>query len=145
MDGMETVPLRFNYRSGQEIIEASEVALGEERRYEAKAGYSGTIHFYKFPKGLEEQAEQMVKVLIPGALGRRKGRTLGDIAVLYVDKNDGDVIEAQVNAAGMQFIRVDRGAPLSQDEVHSLARRVRWRQAKRHAAFVLAAVTMAAF
>jgi len=111
MEGMETVPLRFNYRSGQEIVEASEVALGEERGYEAKAGYAGTIHFYKFPKGLEEQAEQIVKVLIPGALQRRKGRTLGDIAVLYVDKNDGDVIEGQVSAAEMQFIRVDRGAP----------------------------------
>jgi DNA helicase-2/ATP-dependent DNA helicase PcrA len=30
-----------------------------------------------------------------------------------MDKNDGDVIESAVQAAGMKFIRVDRGAPYS--------------------------------
>lgn len=111
MDGMETVPLRFNYRSGQAIVDASELALGEKRGYEAKAGYAGTIDFYKCPNGLEEQAERIVKTLIPAALGRRPGRSLGDIAVLYLDRNDGDTIEMQVKAAGIQFIRLDRGAP----------------------------------
>lgn len=111
MKGIETVPLRFNYRCGQEIVDASEVALGEERGYEAKAGYAGTIDFYKCRDGLEQQAEQIAAKLIPEALVRRKGRTLGDVAVLYIDKNDGDVIEEKVTDAGMQFIRMDRGAP----------------------------------
>jgi DNA helicase-2/ATP-dependent DNA helicase PcrA len=111
MDGIEKVPLRFNYRSGQEIVEASEAALGEVRGYKAQAGYAGTIDFYKCPDGLEAQAQKIANTLIPDALKRRQGRTLGDIAVLYVDKNDGDVIETQVTAAEMKFIRLDRGAP----------------------------------
>jgi DNA helicase-2/ATP-dependent DNA helicase PcrA len=45
LEGIEAVPLRFNYRSGQAIVDASEVALGEERGYEAKAGYAGTIDY----------------------------------------------------------------------------------------------------
>jgi len=111
MDGIEKVPLRFNYRSGKEIVEASEAALGEVRGYKAQAGYAGTIDFHKCPDGLEAQAQKIANTLIPDALKRRQGRTLGDIAVLYVDKNDGDVIETQVTAAEMKFIRLDRGAP----------------------------------
>jgi DNA helicase-2/ATP-dependent DNA helicase PcrA len=111
MDGVETVRLRFNYRSGQEIVAASEVALGEVRNYKAQAGYAGTVHFHKYPDGLGQQAEAIAKSLIPDVLKRRAGRTLGDIAVLYIDRNDGDVIEGQVAAAGMKFVRLDRGAP----------------------------------
>ena len=108
---VEGVHLRFNYRSGQRIIDASEVALGEKRGYESKAGYAGTINFYKCPEGLPQQAQRICKEIIPGALKRREGRKLGGIAVLYLDKNDGDVIEEAVRAASMEFIRVDRGAP----------------------------------
>jgi DNA helicase-2/ATP-dependent DNA helicase PcrA len=93
MNGIETVPLRFNYRSGQEIIDASAVALGEDRGYQAKAGYAGTIHFYKCPQGPEQQARHIAQKLVPDALGRKVGRSLGDIAVLYVDRNYGDIIE----------------------------------------------------
>lgn len=109
--GVELVRLPFNYRSGQRIIDASEIALGEKRGYESKGGHAGTISFYKCPEGLAQQAERICTEIIPAALERREGRTLGDVAVLYMDRNDGDVIESAVQAAGMKFIRVDRGAP----------------------------------
>ena len=38
---------------------------------------------------------------------------MGDIAVLYLDRNDGDVIAEQVDRCGIKFLRIDRGAPYS--------------------------------
>src|ERR1022692_1502727 len=109
---VESVQLRFNYRSGQRIIDASEVALGEKRGYESKGGQTtGTISFYKYPEGLAQQAKGICEKVIPGAVMRREGRKVGDIAVLYLDKNDGDVIEEAVRTAGTKFVRIDRGAP----------------------------------
>lgn len=108
--GIERVQLRFNYRSGQTIIDASEVALGEKRGYVSKDGSKGTIDFYKCPEGLEQQAERICTEVIPGALRRREGRNLGDVAVLYLNKYDGDVIETAAQNAGMQCIRMDQGA-----------------------------------
>lgn len=111
MNGIERVQLRFNYRTGQTIIDASEVALGETRGYKSHEDRKGTINFYKCPQGLAEQAERICISIIPEALKRREKRELGDVAVLYLDRNDGDVIEAAVRNAGMKFIRMDKGGP----------------------------------
>ena len=110
MKGVESVQLRFNYRSGQTIIDASEVALGEKRGYTSKGESAGTINFYKYPDGMEQQAKQICDEIVPAALKRREGRKLGDVAVLYFDRYDGDLIEAAAQNAGMQFVRTDRGA-----------------------------------
>jgi superfamily I DNA/RNA helicase len=109
--GFEVVPLRFNYRSGKTIVRAAEAALGEERDYEAKGGYEGTIDFYECPNGVEEQARLICSSIIPEALKRREGRTLGEVAVLYLDKNDGSVIAEVAQAYGYKFVRIDQGAP----------------------------------
>lgn len=111
MEGVESIRLRFNYRCGKTIIDASQAALGEDRDYEAKVEHAGTIDFYECPGGLEEQAQRICHSILPEALRRRANRTLGDMAVLYLDKNDGDVIAEKVSASGMKFIRIDQGAP----------------------------------
>lgn len=120
MEGVEAVRLQFNYRSGKTIVDASQVALGENRGYEAKGDCVGTVDFYECPGGLEEQAERICTTILPDALSRRPRRTLGDMAVLYLDKNDGDVIAERVTRSGMRFIRIDRGAPYSKTPL------VRW-------------------
>jgi len=109
-EGIERVQLRFNYRCGQTIIDASEVALGEKRGYTAKGGSAGTINFYKCSDGPEQQAALICNKLIPLALERHSAKNLGSIAVLYPDRHDGNFIEDAVRNAGMQFIRNDRGA-----------------------------------
>jgi DNA helicase-2/ATP-dependent DNA helicase PcrA len=111
MDGVEAVRLPFNYRSGKTIVDASLVALGEKRGYTAKSNHQSTIDFYPCPNGLEEQADLICTTLIPEALGRRDGRELSDVAVLYLNKNDGDVIETAAKQAGLKVIRTDKGAP----------------------------------
>ncbi len=109
--GVEPIRLRFNYRSGSTIVYASEAALGEKRGYEAVSGYAGTIDFHKCPEGIREQAELICGVIIPSALSNRSGRHVGDIAVLYSSKYDGDVIAEQADLHQIKYIRIDKGAP----------------------------------
>jgi DNA helicase-2/ATP-dependent DNA helicase PcrA len=111
MPDIERVQLRFNYRTGQTIIDASEAALGEARGYRASGDRKGTINFYKCPEGLAQQAADICTKIIPAALIRRDKRALGDVAVLYLDRNDGDVIEEAARKTGMKFVRMDKGGP----------------------------------
>jgi len=109
---VERVQLRLNYRCGTTIIRASMVALGEERNYGTPDGADqGTVDLYEHPEGLIQQADRICLELIPTILERRPGCTLGDIAVLYLDKNDGDVIAAAADRSGLDYLRVDRNAP----------------------------------
>lgn len=107
---VEPVRLQFNYRSGKTIVDASEIALGEERGYTAKGKTKGTIDFYEYADGPEAQALAICEEIIPEALARKKDRKLGDIAVLYLTKNDGDFIAAAAEKAGFQYVRIDQGA-----------------------------------
>lgn len=108
---VESVRLPFNYRSGPTIVRASEIALGEERGYQARGAGAGTVDFHERPEGLEDQAEYICRALIPTVVARIDGLQLGDIAVLYLDKNDGDVIARKAAEQGFPTIRIDRGAP----------------------------------
>lgn len=112
MPKVEKVHLKFNYRSGQRLIDASEAALGEPRGYKTRSqDRRGTVNFYKHPDGLAQQAKEICGHIIPAALARKDGRSVGDVAVLYLDRNDGNVIEEAVRAAGIKFIRMDKGGP----------------------------------
>jgi DNA helicase-2/ATP-dependent DNA helicase PcrA len=109
--GVESVRLPFNYRSGPTIVRASEIALGEQRGYEARGAGMGTVDFHDRPAGLEDQAGYICGELIPEILARIENARVGDIAVLYLDKNDGDVIARKAAEYGFPTIRIDRGAP----------------------------------
>jgi DNA helicase-2/ATP-dependent DNA helicase PcrA len=111
MEQVESVRLRFNYRSGKTIIDASEAILGESRAYEARSIHKGTIDFYECPLGLQEQAEMICNSIIPEALSREPSLTLADIAVLYLDRYDGDVIAGAAERATLKFVRIDQGSP----------------------------------
>ena len=112
-DGVEDVRLRINYRCGTTIVRASEMVLGlEYGQFHSPADApEGTIDFHLCPDGIKEQAEEICTEIIPAALKRKEGRKLGDIAVLYLDRNDGDVIAEAAKNAGFEFIRIDRNAP----------------------------------
>jgi DNA helicase-2/ATP-dependent DNA helicase PcrA len=110
-DGIETVPLRFNYRCGSTIIQASKAALGEDRDFKSWQDEPGTVYFHHCPGGIGDQAKLICESIISDALKRRSGRQLGDVAVLYLDKNDGNIIAGVVEEAGWKFIRVDQNNP----------------------------------
>ena len=108
---VQSVHLPFNYRSGPTIVRASEIALGEARGYQARGAHAGTVDFHERPAGLEDQALYICGGLIPDALARVAGLRLGEIAVLYLNKNDGDVIAGATRQHGLPTMRIDKGAP----------------------------------
>lgn len=108
---VEKVHLRLNYRSRSNIVSASEVALGERRGYEAVSGEGGIIDFHKCEDGLSHQVRHACEQLIPTMLASGVARNLGEIAILYREKKQGDVAAEIAGNAGFQFIRVDANAP----------------------------------
>ena len=110
-DDVQTTQLRLNYRCGSAIIEASEAALGEQRGFQSSRDEPGAVFFHERPEGLEDQAEFICRELIPEALKRSPRRKLGDVAILYLDKNDGNIIARAVGTTEWQFIRVDGNNP----------------------------------
>lgn len=108
---VESVRLRLNYRSRSSIVAASEVVLGEERGYVSASGDGGLIDFHECPGGLQDQAATVCRKLIPDAIGRGAARNLGQVAVLYQDKNVGDVISDSASECGLEYLRIDRNGP----------------------------------
>jgi DNA helicase-2/ATP-dependent DNA helicase PcrA len=106
------VNLPFNYRSAPEIVAAGQAVLGEDRGYSATTAKKGIVDIHYFENGLEEQANAIVEEMIPAALGRDKKRKLGDIAVVYTDFYDGNIVSGFAASAGLEFVRIDSGAPI---------------------------------
>jgi len=111
------VELKLNYRCGPTIIQASEVALGEQRDFESGIDEEGTLDIHLCSQGVSHQATHICESIIPNALARREERQLGDVAVLYRDRYDGDVIATAVERAGWDFIRIDQGNPYPRSPV----------------------------
>lgn len=105
-----SVTLQLNYRSRQHIISASEIALGETRGYRSVNSDKGVIEFYHCKDGPKHQAEFISATLVPDFLKRGIARSLGEIAVLYRTKGEGDAIAEQVAAHGLNYVRIDGNA-----------------------------------
>lgn len=108
---VEPTKLRFNYRSGNLIVNASRHFIGSNIDYTAHNGYSGSIDFHRRPRGISEQAEFICKELIPEIQNRRPDVKLGQIAILYRSKNEGDIISREATNSDIPFVRFDTGAP----------------------------------
>ena len=107
---VESVTLQLNYRSRQSLISASEFALGANRGYKSVNKEKGVVEFHQCDDGLEHQAKHIVTNIIPTVLENGIASSLGEIAVLYCTKGEGDVIDEQTALASLDFIRVDGNA-----------------------------------
>lgn len=106
-----TVRLKLNYRSGDRIVAASRVALGEERGYEAAdAATQGAVFVHPMGGSYDQQAARMVGDLLPQALARHPGLCYRDVAVLYPAAWIGDAVARAAHAAGIAFVRTDGNA-----------------------------------
>lgn len=121
-DDVTSVTLPFNYRSAPEIVAAGEVTIGEPRGYTAKNKSKGIVDFHYFENGLEEQVDAIINDLLPAALEREGKRRLGDVAIIYTDYNDGNLVSRVAGEAGLEFVRIDSGAPIPATPI------VRWLQ-----------------
>ena len=109
---VQRVRLEVNYRSAEEIVQASERALGEVRGYRASnPDRPACLELVECPEGLVQQATHAIANIIPAALAGKPGRQLGDIAILYRNAGIGEAVAHAAAEAGLDFIRVDNAAP----------------------------------
>jgi DNA helicase II / ATP-dependent DNA helicase PcrA len=107
--GIKLISLPFNYRCGTEIIEVSNAALGEERSYKAPEGTAkGTISFDPVDGDISDQAKYVMKDLIPKICAN--GVKIEQIAVLYRNYNEGNILANAANTEGVAFVRADSKA-----------------------------------
>jgi superfamily I DNA/RNA helicase len=110
-EDVQTVRLRFNYRSGTKIVAASEYALGEARGYKARADApEGTIYFHARHGDYDQQAAALFNKVLPQVRHRNPELHLGDIAVLYPAAWIGDAVAKAAAADGVGVIRSDTNA-----------------------------------
>ena len=111
-EDVKRVQLQLNYRSASRIVSASEMVLGEARGYQSNdPDRQAVIAFVECEDGLEGQAEHAVSEIIPTALAAKPDRSRGDIAILYRDYRAGNIVAGAVEAAAIDFVRVDTAAP----------------------------------
>lgn len=110
-EDVETVRLRLNYRSGNRIVTASGVALGEERDYEAAdVAAQGAVLIHPLGGAYEQQATRLVGDLLPQALARHPRLHYRDVAVVYPAAWIGDAVANAAQAAGIPIVRTDGNA-----------------------------------
>ena len=102
--GVMQVQLDMNYRSAQEIIDSSQVALAVSppRNYEsARKGASGELRFVECPSGIGEQARSIANHVIPTL--EKEGVARGQIAILYIDRADAKILTEALEEGGIKF------------------------------------------
>lgn len=110
-EDVETVRLRLNYRSGNRIVAASRVALGEERDYEAAdAAAQGMVFIHPLGGSYEQQAVRLVQELLPQVLERHPQLGYRDLAVLYPAAWIGNAVADAAEAASIPIVRSDGNA-----------------------------------
>lgn len=106
-DDVQPVKLRLNYRSARSIVEASKIALSEERDYEAHRDGEGIISFHELVGSFKAQAEFIAKDLVPSLLSRQRS---GEIAVLFPRRFEGNDLEVAIQSAGIDYVRLGANA-----------------------------------
>lgn len=109
---VKTIRLQVNYRSGTGIIQVAQRALGKDRGYaSSEPDRPVSVQVHEREGGLQDQAEYAMQTLVPAAVAAKEGRQLGDIAVLYRNRNVGDVAAIEAVKAKYPFVRIDNAAP----------------------------------
>ncbi len=103
------VKLRLNYRCAKDIVKGSLGLLADGADYEAHSNESGAIYEHECTGGPSDQVGHVFEKIVPDI--RSRGFALGRIAILYRDKNDGSRVASAAQAAGLNFVRLDNGAP----------------------------------
>lgn len=110
-EDVETVQLALNYRCGRTILAASHITMPPAAGYRARDGAAtGTVDIYECPGGIEEQSNKICTEIIPSLLVQDPELTLGDMAILYIDRQDGSTMARAVSNAGYLYLRIDGDA-----------------------------------
>lgn len=107
---VEVARLKFNYRCGKRIVATSNVTLTRQTDEVARSDHEGLVDWHECPDGIEQQADFICSTLVGDIIARNPEISLGDIAVLYPAKYDGDSIARAARDAGINFTRIDKNA-----------------------------------
>ncbi|MFY0564217.1 ATP-dependent helicase [Archangium lansingense] len=118
--GVTPVRLKKNYRSGQSIMAAAEAALGEFRGYTGERKDVGRLEVRQCIGGIEDQCNTAIREIVPALMRLHPELCLGDVAILYPSKREGEYLAEACRASAVPFVRNDRGSP------YSRTRLVRW-------------------
>ena len=124
-DAFRTIRLRFNYRSGANLIAAAEASLGSARNYRPAPGRSheGYIEFEEVDGGLESQARSVVHDIVPALI--TAGVEPHEIAVLYKQRGElFDALVAEAKNAKEQYL-VEKDVRFPADSGRALASAMR--------------------
>ncbi|MFM5388645.1 ATP-dependent helicase [Aeromonas dhakensis] len=106
---VKTIRLRFNYRSGTRLIQASLGALGEDRDYCGVEGApDGELTYWGVEGNYDIQARHIAKVVVPSLLSR--GFRSEQIAILYRAAWLGDKVAEALEEADIAIMRTDGNA-----------------------------------
>ena len=102
--GVHRVDLDMNYRSAQLLIDGSELVLARDEpksHVSARHGAIGELFFLECPDGLEQQAQVITTQILPAL--EQEGVPVGQIAILYIDKWDQEILADALGDAGIQY------------------------------------------
>jgi superfamily I DNA/RNA helicase len=107
-DDVQTVYLKFNYRSGSHIVEASSYALGKARGYQtADDADEGRLYFHPQHGQYRQQADFLFSSLLPEIQSRLPELRLQELAVLYPAAWIGDSVAEAAQSYGYTTTRTD--------------------------------------
>jgi DNA helicase-2/ATP-dependent DNA helicase PcrA len=102
---VKPIRLELNYRCGQKIINGAEIILSppSPRNYKSSRGNNepGEIYFIERSAGLESQAVMVVEEILPQLI--KAGYEPKEIAILYIDRNDANVITKVLDTKGIKY------------------------------------------
>lgn len=102
------VRLRFNYRSGQKIVQASLDALHEDRGYQSADGTpEGNLIFKSVHGGLDAEAKYISEEIVPYLLNRHPA---GEVSILYRAAWLGDIVAEALDRNEIVYSRFDGNA-----------------------------------
>ena len=117
------VQLNMNYRSAQQIIDGSQVALAPRSPgiiRSSRDDVVGELMFVECKEGLGEQSRVIATQLIPTLEG--KGVPSGQIAILYIDRWDQLVLSKALDEAGIKYAG-ERDQRYPANAIYAMARR----------------------
>ncbi len=113
---VKSILLPFNYRCGSTILSVSNAALGEEREYVTPPGsHAGEVTFHPVVGDENSQSVFIMREIIPNLI--LSGTPRENIAILYKNSMEGDILARAANRASISFVRTDKNALIPRSNV----------------------------
>ena len=111
LTGVEPIRLKLNYRCADQIIAASRSLLTDPAEFQSHDKRQGEIRIYELNCDVRGQADYALETVVP-ALLEQNPTWRARYRLLYRTLNEGKPIAEAADALGLQYFRLDNGAPI---------------------------------